>query len=163
MKEEVIQAAVVAIQAQDTQVLTDQLGIVYDADRDSTGGVGTYTQEQFDAKLAEALGADEALDVQALADAQAAFDVKFAKVQSDLEAMTEKEGLEAKAVKDVQASIDSVQAAFDAIKALFPTLPMPVPVEPEPEVVPEPVEPMPEEPVEPDFSTQGKKARKKSF
>lgn len=126
MKSDAVANAVTAIQAGELQVLNDQLGLVYDAGLAETGGTGgggtgTFTQSDIDAAVAAA----QSIDTQALADAQAAFDTKFAQVQTDLDAMTTKEGLEEKSVKDVQASIDSVQAAFDAIKALFPTLPAP--------------------------------------
>lgn len=126
MKSEIVDAAVVSIQAAELQGLKDGLNSVFDAGVAEAGSVpsGGFTQADIDAAVAKAVSDAQALDAQALADAQAKAALDVAALQVALDAMTAKEQLEEVAVADVQKSILSVQAAFDAIKALL--VPAPV-------------------------------------
>ncbi len=104
---------------------------------DQKGADGTLSQGDVDAAVALQKQADDAAlagqiaaDGQALSDAQAASATALSDLQSKLDAMTEKEGLEEKSVKDLQTAMDTVQASWDAVKALFAPVVVPPPVDP---------------------------------
>lgn len=120
-KTDVVAAALAAIQAGETQVLSDTLSSVYDQALAAAGSApGSFTQSDIDAAVAAA----QAVDAKALSDAQAQGASALAALQASLDQMTQKEQLEEKAVADVSAKIDQVQASFDAIKALLSPAPV---------------------------------------
>lgn len=124
-KDDAVSAAVLAVQAGQVQVLTDQLGSVFDQGEAIGTGPG-FTQADIDAAVLAAVGplndkiAQDALD---LAAAQLDAETKLQAVQVALDAMTAKEQLEESAVLALQGSVQAVQTSLDAIKALV--LPVP--------------------------------------
>lgn len=97
----------------------DALGVSFD--NGSASGAGGFSQADIDKAVAQA----QALDAQALKDAQDKATADLAAVQSALDAMTAKEGIEEKAVAKVNDSVEQLQASLDAIKALLSPAPAP--------------------------------------
>lgn len=95
----------------------DALGVSFD--NGAASGSGGFSQSDIDKAVAQA----QALDAQALTDAQTKAASDLAAVQASLDAMTEKEGIEEKAVANVNNSVEQLQASLDAIKALLAPLP----------------------------------------
>lgn len=130
-KQDVVTAGVSAFQTAEAQMLNDQLGAFYDsvvADVGTgTGTGGGFTQADIDAAVVAA----QAIDAQALADAQAKAVSDLAVVQGQLEEMTTKELNEEQVVKGLQDSVAAVQSSLDTIKSIIFPAP-PVPVEPTP-------------------------------
>ncbi len=93
----------------------DALGGAFDDGVAAGGG----NADDVKAQIAKAVADAQALDAQALSDAQAVADAKLTAVQTALDAMTEKEGVEEKAVSKVNASMEALQTALDEIKALL--------------------------------------------
>lgn len=123
-KTDVVSAGIAAIQSAETQALSDQLGIAYDAGAtDQKASDGTFTQADIDA----AVTAAQAVDAQALAAAQATSDAAQAAIQAQLTALSTKEAPEAAAIAGLQASVAAAQVALAAIVALFPTPVVPTP------------------------------------
>lgn len=123
-KTDVVAAGVSAFQAAETQMLTDQFSAFYDsvvADV-GTGTGGGFTQADIDS----AVQAAQAVDAQALADAQAQAATDLAAVQQQLSDMTTKEQGEEQVVINLQQSVAAVQSSLDAIKSLI----FPAPVTP---------------------------------
>lgn len=116
-KVDVVAAGVAAIQSGQAQVLTDQLGLVYDAAAlEQKASDGTLSQADVDAAVAAA----QAVDAKALADAQAAGALALADLQSKMDALAAKEGQEASVIAGLQAAKDQLAAALAALSALFP-------------------------------------------
>lgn len=112
VKDDAVAAALVAVQAGETQVLTDQLGAVYDQGEAQGTGPG-FTQADIDAAVAAA----QAVDATALQAAQADASAKLAVLQGSLDALTAKEAPEAQLIASLQSSAVSLKAALDAIDA----------------------------------------------
>lgn len=118
-KVDIVSAGVAAIQVGQTQVLTDQLGVVYDAAAlEQKASDGTLSQADLDAAVAAA----QAVDAQALADAKAASDAALAGLQSQLSVLATKEGQEASVIAGLQASKDALAAALATLAGLFPVV-----------------------------------------
>jgi hypothetical protein len=116
MKADVVAAAMSAIQSGQAQVVSDQLGLVYDAGLAAAPVGGGLSQSDVDAAVAAA----RAVDAQALADAQAKSDAALLDLQGKLDAMTAKDvDAEAK-VKAIQDAAAAYQAAVAAVLALVP-------------------------------------------
>ncbi len=103
------------------------MAAIQDAEQGALGGAfddgvqsgGGQSEDDIKARIAQAVADAQALDAQALSDAHAEADAKILVVQTALDAMTEKEGIEEQAVAKVNASVEQLQAALDAIKALL--------------------------------------------
>lgn len=123
-KEDVVQAALTAIQEGQLAILTEQLGSVYDQGLASApvgGGDPSkiFSQEELDQKIAEALAADDVLDQEALSKAQAEAQVKIDELTVALADMTAKFGAEHEAVQGFKDKIDGLQQALDLLKSLI--------------------------------------------
>lgn len=123
-KEDVVAAGVKAIQDGEVQVLTDTLGSVFDQGLASApvgGGDPTkiFSQEELDQKVAEVLAADELLDQEALAAAQAAAQVQIDALSVALQEMTDKYGAEHEALQGFKDKITDLQTALDLLKSLI--------------------------------------------
>ena len=118
-KEQIVADGVAGIQAGQVQVLSDQLGLVYDAAAlEQKASDGTLSQADVDAAVAAA----QAVDAQALAAAQAASDAALAELQGQLTALSLKEGQEASVIAGLQASKDALAAALATLAGLFPVV-----------------------------------------
>ena len=116
-KQDVVSAGVAAIQAADAQALTDQLGIAYDAGAtDQKASDGSFTQADIDKAVASA----QAVDATAMAAAKAASDSAIADLQTQLSALSTKEGQEAGVIASLQSSVKNIQDALAALMALVP-------------------------------------------
>lgn len=146
-KSDVVSAGVAAIQSAESQALSDQLGIAYDAGVSDQKGIdgsapGQFTQNDID----NAVAAAKAVDAQALTDSQAAdaaalagalandsttaaqalsdSNAALAKLQASLDAMTAKDAADVSAMASFQTSIAAAQANLSAIEALFNPAPV---------------------------------------
>ncbi len=118
-KADVVAAAVAAVQAGEVQVLNDQFGSVYDAAAlEQKASDGTLSQADLDAAVA----AVKEVDAQALAAAQAAGDAALADLQSQLTALSLKEGQEASVIAGLQSAKDALAAALATLSGLFPVV-----------------------------------------
>ncbi|MGZ6477681.1 MAG: hypothetical protein ACXWQE_00185 [Bdellovibrionales bacterium] len=100
------------------QAESDALGGAYDDGKLSEGG-GGITQEQVDAKIAEALAASQAIDQAALDAAHADADKKAADLQKSLDDMSAKDAVAEAAVQGFSDKIAALQTALDTIKGLI--------------------------------------------
>ena len=94
MRADVISQGVAAIQASETQALSDQLGAAYDAGLASAPPSGGLSQADVDAAIA----------AQKLADDSALSDIK-----AQLAALAAKEGVEASVIAAIQAILNPPQ------------------------------------------------------
>lgn len=135
-KDQIVSDAVAALQAGEVTVL----GGVYDSS--FAEGVASVPppdageQAKIDAAVAAAvaplnqqisdLGAKDASDLQAAADAKVASDAAIASLQQQLSDLASAKGIEDGVIAGLQSSISSIQGALASLQALFPA-PAPVP------------------------------------
>ncbi len=123
-KVDLVAAGLAAVQAGEVQVLSDQLGLMYDAAaQEQKASDGTLTQADLDAAVKAAtdpLNAKIAQDATDLAAAQADAATKLAAVQASLDAMTAQDLTDKAVVTNFQGAIAALQAALDALKAALP-------------------------------------------
>lgn len=114
------------------QAESDALGKAFD--RGQENGGGGITEDQVQARIADAVQAAKAeqagLDAQALADAQKQGADALAALQAKFDDLQAKELLEENVVADAKAKVDAVQASFDAIRQVFASLGLPAPSAP---------------------------------
>jgi len=135
-KEQVVSDGVAAIQ----QAIVDRLGAAYDsglAEAPVGGGDPSkiFSQEEFDAKLAESLAADALIDAEEIAAARAELQLQIDGVNASLVEMTAKYETEHGALQGFKDKVEGLQGALDVLKGLLLPAPQPEPV---PEPVPEP-------------------------
>lgn len=122
-KADVVAAAVSAIQQNQAQALIDGLGSVYDqGGLDQKASDGTFTQADIDSAVAAA----QAVDAQALSDAQAKASSDLAAVQDQLSALSSKEAGESATLVSLQSSVAAAQASLAAVLAVLNPAPAPV-------------------------------------
>ena len=125
-KEDSLATRLAQLQAGVVQAESDAISGSYDdglADGVASvpAGTGGFTQADIDSAVAAA----QAIDAQALSDAQAKAASDLASVQQQLSDMTTKEQGEELVVTNLQTSVAAVQSSLDAIKALiFPAPPV---------------------------------------
>ena len=127
-KSDTVATQLAAIQTAETQAITDGLGACYDQGAvDQKASDGTLTQADLDAAVAAAvaplntqiatLTAQDAADVQALADAQAKAVSDLAALQAQLDAAVSADVADKALVSNLQGAVAAVQTSLDAIKA----------------------------------------------
>ena len=127
-KSDTVATQLAAIQTAETQAITDGLGACYDqGEVDQKASDGTLTQADLDAAVAAAvaplntqiatLTAQDAADVQALADAQAKAVSDLAALQAQLDAAVSADVADKALVSNLQGAVAAVQTSLDAIKA----------------------------------------------
>lgn len=127
-KEDVVSAAVQAIQQGELQVLTDQLGSVWDQGVASVPPVSGDVQAQIDAAVQAAVGplndqivqlqAQDAADVQAAVDAKAQSDAALASLQGQLDSVSAAKLVDDQIIVGLQQSVSSIRALADQLAAI---------------------------------------------
>jgi hypothetical protein len=119
-KEQVVNDGVQAIQSGVSGVYADQLGLAYDKGMSEAPQTpGGFTQEQMDQAIADALAADEVIDQEKLAEAQAQAQGQIDALNAALADMTGKYDVEHAAVEGFRGKIDELQGSLDKIKELL--------------------------------------------
>ncbi len=141
VKDDAVAAGLAAVQAGETQVLTDQLGAIFDKGEAIGTGPG-FTQADIDAAVkaavdplnlqistdAQTLADSQAADAKSASDAKAVADAALADLQSKFDALSTKEGVEAGVITGLQSSKAQIEAALASLSALFPPVVTPDPV-----------------------------------
>jgi hypothetical protein len=131
-KEQIVADAISAIQAGQLQVMSDQLGQVYDkaqseAQPSQPGPSDEEIQKRIDDAVAakqveddQKLAEQKALDDQALADAKSAADAAMADLQKKFDDLAGKEMGEKSLIDGLQGSIDALKDVLAKLQAIFP-------------------------------------------
>lgn len=137
-KADVVAAAVAAVQAGQTQVLSDQFSSVFDQAEAQGTGPG-FTQADIDAAVKVKVDADALVLAQSQADDKAAFDSAMAQsgsaiaeLQAKFDALVLKEGQESGIIAGLKGSLQAIKDAEASLQSLFPAPVDPVPVSPAP-------------------------------
>lgn len=144
-KADAVSAAILMIQNEQAQALTDGVGSAYDAgasDQKAADGTGTSPSDQaiidgLNSQIVTLtqqvsdLQAKDASDIQAGQDAVTAIQASMTDLQSRFDTLSAKESTEAGVLQGLQGSIAALQNVIVVLQGL-PTQPVPVPVPDQP-------------------------------